>query len=586
MNTKLLSLLPLSAVLTLLGVAHMDSAQDVVVELQDAAAPCDQGAALIDFVGMADVCEGCGVPDPRVVLGDFSGLILSPVPGAAARGEGLWRVQGTPEALASMVDSLSQDPRVEVAECEIRYQALGELARTVPNDPLFGRQWNMEMVGAPEAWSISLRWGAGAVAAVVDTGVSQVPDLDPDRILMGQTFGSGKPQGRDDHGHGTHVAGTVAQSTDNKEGVAGLAGNAKILPFKVLGPDGSGTNSNIASAVYESIERGANVINMSLGGSMSSAVLRKAVMEARDAGVVIVAAAGNDNGPVNYPGADPGVVAVGAVGPGGKRSPYSSHGKQLDIAAPGGDTRNFGEAGGILQNTILRGDDTQSAYLAWQGTSMATPHVTGAVALLAAAGVTRPSEVEEILAKTAAVPKPEDAREKARPSDFYGAGVLRVQDALAAAHTWYKWERALVLAALAALLVSLGWSGLKLRRRHVHTMAVDASTAGTLAVGMAGAMGRAPLDTLGELLGIGAAGNPVLWSAFVAVVAYLALPQLWAGGVALGLAAWLLHGAVVLPCVLRELPGGLQMDQAWLALHGLLAFGLAFGLLRRHFISK
>lgn len=529
------------------------------------AGPCPTGVAVVDLADDAGPAAVEALP----------GLLASP---ADAR-TGVWRLSGSPAATAWAVTALRGDPRVEVAECEVRYHAAAasKPRRWVPDDPLLGRQWHLELAGAPEAWALSPRLGAGAVVAVIDTGVAAVPDLDPRRLLPGRTFGSGLPGGEDDHGHGTHVAGTIAQSTNNGLGTAGMAGGARILPLKVLGADGSGSSADVAAAIHEAAARGANVINLSLGSDQPSEVVARAVAAARASGTVVVAAAGNSGaGRVGYPAADPGAFAVGAVGPEGRRAPYSQHGRHLDIAAPGGDvrTRRDDDPRGVLQNTLLAGARGQSGYLSWQGTSMATPHVAGAAALLAAAGVTRPADVEAILRETARRPDGWNERE-------YGAGLLDAGAALRAAHARYAPLRGVVLAAAAMVLLSLA-GGAWWRVRSVAGLATIAAGVGC-AAWVAGALGRSPIDSVAELLGVGAAGSPIVWSALPAVLAAVLAPRAVrpiAAGVAVGVAAWLLHGAAVLPCVLRGLPGGMLADRAWLLVQGAAALAAAVLVLR------
>jgi serine protease len=223
------------------------------------------------------------------------------------------------------------------------------------------------------------------------------------------------------------VAGTIAQATNNGEGVAGVAFEAAIMPVKVLDHFGGGTSADIADAIRWAADHGANVINMSLGGGGRSAVMEKAVEYARKKGVVVVCAAGNGGrGIVEYPAAYPGSVAVAAVGPSGQRAPYSSWGKELDVAAPGGDKRQ-GEEAGIIQNTIDPKDVSQAVYASYQGTSMATPHVAGVAALLFAAGAKNPEQVEKALYASAHPPKGATGW-----TDQYGHGVIDAEAALQA----------------------------------------------------------------------------------------------------------------------------------------------------------
>jgi serine protease len=333
--------------------------------------------------------------------------------------------QGDLEALLARIRTNGQ---VEAAEPLMRFAA-----SFVPNDPAYAKQWNLKMINMPKAWDRTK--GKGVVVAVLDTGVAfedhddfrQVPDLKGTKFVDGYDFVNKDRHANDDHGHGTHVAGTIAQATNNGEGVAGVAFEAAIMPVKVLDHFGGGTSADIADAIRWAADHGANVINMSLGGGGRSVVMEKAVEYARKKGVVVVCAAGNGGrGIVEYPAAYPGSVAVAAVGPSGQRAPYSSWGKELDLAAPGGDKRQ-GEEAGIIQNTIDPKDVSQAVYASYQGTSMATPHVAGLAALLFAAGAKNPDQVEKALFASAHPPKGATGW-----TDQYGHGVIDAEAALQA----------------------------------------------------------------------------------------------------------------------------------------------------------
>jgi serine protease len=286
----------------------------------------------------------------------------------------------------------------------------------LPNDPLYldGKQWNFDFVGMPAVWESKAKLGDGVIVAVIDTGVSdgnhsarRVPDLAQTCIKEGYNFVDDNTDAYDAHGHGTHVAGTIAQSTNNGIGVAGLAPNACILPIKVLSDQGSGTVADIADGIYLATEAGAKVINLSLGSSMPSEVIAKAVKHAADQGVFLSCAAGNDSkNVVNYPAGHPGCHAISAVNKSGELAWYSSHGKSTEgqmvfLAAPGGDIREDIN-GGIWQDTVDPEDITKHGYFPFQGTSMAAPHVAGVAALIIS-NLEDPtlSSVEDILASTA-----------------------------------------------------------------------------------------------------------------------------------------------------------------------------------------
>ena len=164
------------------------------------------------------------------------------------------------------------------------------------------------------------------------------------------------------------------------------------MPLKVLGGNGSGSVAGIADAIRYAADHGAKVMNMSLGGAFPSRVLKKAVEYAHSKGVVVVCAAGNESrGKVGYPAAYPGAIAVSATRQDEAVTFYSNYGKDVDIAAPGGDVtdgrgnRNNPD-GGVLQNTIVIGDPTKDGYFAFMGTSMASPHVAGVAATAIAPG--------------------------------------------------------------------------------------------------------------------------------------------------------------------------------------------------------
>lgn len=330
--------------------------------------------------------------------------------------------------LDGLLARIRGNEKVEAAEPLMRFTA-----SFVPNDPAYQKQWNLKMINMPKAWDRSK--GKGVVVAVLDTGVAfedhddfrQVPDLRGTKFVDGYDFVNKDRHANDDHGHGTHVAGTIAQATNNGEGVAGVAFEAAIMPVKVLDHFGGGTSADIADAIRWAADHGANVINMSLGGGGRSGVMEKAVEYARKKGVVVVCAAGNGGrGIVEYPAAYPGSVAVAAVGPSGQRAPYSSWGKELDVAAPGGDKRQ-GEEAGIIQNTIDPKDVSQAVYASYQGTSMATPHVAGVAALLFAAGAKGPDQVEKALFASSHPPKGATGW-----TDQYGHGVIDAEAALQA----------------------------------------------------------------------------------------------------------------------------------------------------------
>lgn len=288
-----------------------------------------------------------------------------------------------------LILEFSDHSEIEAIELSITFEAFG-----LPDDPLYDQQWNFPLIGASSGWEQG--GGRGILVAVIDTGVATVSDLRKSNIREGVSFVSNEPSWQDENGHGTHVAGTIAQATNNGIGTAGIAPEVDILPLKALGKYGSGQSEWIASAIDEAVDQGADVINLSLGGSHSK-VIEVAVKKALQSGVVIVAAAGNTGTEgISSPASINGVIAVSATGPNDSLAPYSSWGDGITLSAPGGDTTK--EGGGILQQTIKGGEEV---FIGLQGTSMASPHVAAAAAVLLGAGAGTAHNVRELLVDSA-----------------------------------------------------------------------------------------------------------------------------------------------------------------------------------------
>ena len=296
------------------------------------------------------------------------------------------------KTVPEMVELYGKNSLVEYAEPNyIAY------AHWTPNDEFYSYQWHFhpDQINMPGAWDTT-RGDPGVVVAVVDTGVAyenylgfqRAPDLAGTNFVSGWDFVNNDSHPNDDAGHGTHVTGTIAQTTNNNLGVAGIAHYTSIMPVKVLNAAGSGTGSDVADGISFAADNGAHVINLSLGGP-ASATVENAVQYAYNKGVVIVGSTGNDNLPIiGYPAAYDEVIAVGATRYDKARAPYSNYGTGMELMAPGGDTsvdqNGDGYVDGVLQQTFSGGDPTNWDYWFWQGTSMAAPHVAGAVALLRA----------------------------------------------------------------------------------------------------------------------------------------------------------------------------------------------------------
>ena len=301
---------------------------------------------------------------------------------------------------AQLVTQLRQRSDVRFAELD-RVRTISAMQA---DDPGRAYQWNLDHIDTESAWAAG-QDGSGVVVAVIDTGVS---DGGPDGLMLtrGETAGwdfvDDDSSPSDEHGHGTHVAGTIGQATGNSTGVAGIAHGSQIMAVRVLDANGSGYSSDVASGILWAADHGADVINMSLGSSVGSQAEQEAVAYAAELGIVVVAATGNEyqaDG-VSYPAAYPEVIAVGASNGIDQVVPYSNRGPEVDLVAPGGDfsrdDNQDGMADGILQETVI--DGTWDYYF-FQGTSMASPHVAGAAALLMGMGADA-EEVREILTLT------------------------------------------------------------------------------------------------------------------------------------------------------------------------------------------
>jgi len=339
-----------------------------------------------------------------------------------------------------------------VAYAEPNYIAT---AFMTPNDPYYEPyQWHLDNaayggIEMEEAWDIQTG-DLSVIVAVVDTGVAYenygeyylAPDLANATFVPGYDFVESDTHPNDDNSHGTHVAGTIAQSTNNEMGCAGVAFNTAIMPVKVLDGNGSGTYADVADGIIWATDHGAKVINLSLGGSSPSDTLKDAVAYAYNHGVTVIASSGNDGAEtVNYPAAyDAYVIAVGATRYDEAVAYYSSYysdtiypviGQYVDLAAPGGDLyvdqNGDGYGDGVLQNTFNPYTKMTNDFGYWffEGTSMAAPHVSGVAALLISEGVAiTPAEVREALQSTAEDKGPEGWDPK------YGWGIVDAYAAL------------------------------------------------------------------------------------------------------------------------------------------------------------
>ncbi len=351
----------------------------------------------------------------------------------------------TPAPAASMFASQAE---VEFSEPDhVRHVSF------TPNDPDYSKQWNFTAIGMEQAWDINPGATSTFIVAVLDTGIAfsnqvfqfprndghghtitidvpfaKAPDLDrPNRWVAPHDYVYEDDLPVDLDGHGTHVSATIGELTNNGLSLAGIAFNVRLMPLKICATAWDvifGKNevtddldlsicpdSLMSEGIRYAADNGAKVINLSIGGpEPTGAIVQSAINYAVGKGVFIAIAAGNEfeqGNPLEYPAAlaanIDGVMSVAAVGRTLQRAYYSNSGSYVEIAAPGGDTRASGLSGAVYQQTI---DDTffRTNLLKprfdlfieapFQGTSMATPHVSATAALLMTQGITNPAAVE------------------------------------------------------------------------------------------------------------------------------------------------------------------------------------------------
>jgi len=242
------------------------------------------------------------------------------------------------------------------------------LPNSKPNDPYYTEyQWNLSLIGMEQSWNVS-KGSKDVVVAVVDTGVDMDHPEFQGKLVKGYNVLKDNDKPEDDNGHGTHVSGIIAAKTNNKDGIAGMSWNSKIMPVKAIGSDGSGSAVDIAHGIYWATDNGADVINLSVGNYTSSSALQDACRYAFDHNVVLVAASGNDNSEQpSYPAAYKEVLCVAAVDHRKERADFSNFGDYVDVSAPGVD----------IPSTYIYSD-----YASLSGTSMACPHVAALASLV------------------------------------------------------------------------------------------------------------------------------------------------------------------------------------------------------------
>ena len=384
-----------------------------------------------------------------------------------------------PEAAAARLAS-----QADVEYAQARYRVRPAL---VPNDPFYASQWNFPAIDMERAWDLNPGASPAVVVAVIDTGLAYrnlmvrftttatriddtlfpslgtidvpfapAPDLaGPDRVVAPRDFIWDDDTPVDMSGHGTHVAGTIGQLTNNNVGVAGVAFNVRLMPVKVVddfwdayfGSPFVGTDDVVARGIRYAVDNGAQVLNLSIGRTGPPApVVRDAIANAVSRGAFVAVVAGNEAHRGNeverlaeFAPQINGMVAVGAIGRDRQRAFYSNTGSYVELAAPGGDTSRGGITAAILQQTY--DEDFMTSYLDGparlraprfdvfayeflQGTSMAAPHVSGFAALLIQQGITNPAAIEAIMKRFATDLGP------AGRDDEYGYGLINPRAAL------------------------------------------------------------------------------------------------------------------------------------------------------------
>ncbi|MBN2373835.1 S8 family serine peptidase [bacterium] len=340
----------------------------------------------------------------------------------------------------SIAANLNQNPAVAYAEPNYIRRA-----NFVPNDPLYKYQWHLNNQVMQQTWNLSL--GTNIVVAVLDTGVAyrngggfaQAPDLTDTSFIPGYDFVNDDSYPDDDNRHGTHIAGIIAQSTNNLYGGSGVAPGCTLMPVKVLDKTGSGNVSDIVEAIYFAVNNGVNVINMSYGFVTSpSASEEEAINYAVSKGITVICSAGNEatNEP-HYPSSYEAAISVTATRLDNTFAvSYSNYGHETDICAPGGDLDEDmnvdGYPDGIYQQTHNGVDFKEFDFYFAEGTSCSAAYVSGIVALMMSRAnrPLTPSEVRQILQTT--------GTDLGEPGwdQFYGWGLVNPLAAVQAAVTY------------------------------------------------------------------------------------------------------------------------------------------------------
>ncbi|MEW6379824.1 MAG: S8 family serine peptidase [bacterium] len=343
----------------------------------------------------------------------------------------------TAAVAGDLVQALRREPGVALAEANF----IRHVEEFVPNDPVYNLQWHLHVNGLPLAWELSA--GQNVVVAVLDTGIAyenylkfaQAPDLANTSFLPGWDFVNNDANPDDDNRHGTHIAGIIAQSTNNLTGGAGVAFQCSLIPVKVLDASGAGDVATIVDGVYYAVNNGAQIINMSYGSIADpSAAEEEAINYAVSQGVLVVCSAGNEaSSQPHYPSSYPDSLSITATRfDNSFASSYSNYGPDVDLAAPGGDLSldqdGDGNPDGIYQQTHDGRNFRRFDFYYAEGTSSACAYASGVAALVLArgGGLLSAAQVREILESTAI------DLDTPGWDQYYGWGVLNPHAALLA----------------------------------------------------------------------------------------------------------------------------------------------------------
>lgn len=368
------------------------------------------------------------------------------------------------ETGAIIVQDVSQlDTLTAVERSTVQRQRLYHVLFT-PTDPYWGLQWNLEAIHMPAAWDANavppFTGSSSIIVAVLDTGVAldatgsslAAPDMagaalwtntgeipgdgiDNDANgyiddIHGWNFISDSNIPADDFGHGTQVTDILVGGINNARAIAGVASSTTILPLKVMDGNGIGATDTLTNGIRYAVAAGASIINLSIGGTDADPLLADAIADAQSAGVIVVAASGNDGiSTLSYPALYPGVISVGATQYDATRADYANYGTGLTIVAPGGNTsldqNGDNQVDGVPTEGCTSAACTNFSTLLVSGTSVATPQISGVLSLLLACGATPEASVSAMTATATDLGV-------AGYDTTYGYGLVNAESALAA----------------------------------------------------------------------------------------------------------------------------------------------------------